>query len=367
MTEPADLPTLLEISAEIAWPDTNAEAATHARLHAAGLADGALGRLADLATWLSGVQGVCPPREPRRPRLVVFRAGGSGGGDVAAVFADVAAVGLRVVDLSAGTSTAATPISATSTAATSTSTSATSTVATSTSTSATATVDTSTPDISAAGRVVDAAAVDALIRAGARVADEEIDAGADLLVVGATGRAGPVADAVVSIMTLVEPVKVVGLSTTLSDAEWMTWVADVRDTRLRGLPHRHDVAELLATVGGPEMAALTGFLLRAAARRTPVLFDGVAAAAAVLLAREAAPNVVRWCLPGARSTRPAHDLALAEFAAVPVLDLAFGVDDGIGSVLAVPLLRAAARAVTDLTVTEPAGEPAGEPATESAT
>ena len=209
--------------------------------------------------------------------------------------------------------------------------------------------------------------MDALIRAGARVADEEIDAGADLLVVGATGRAGPVADAVVSIMTLVEPVKVVGLSTTLSDAEWMTWVADVRDTRLRGLPHRHDVAELLATVGGPEMAALTGFLLRAAARRTPVLFDGVAAAAAVLLAREAAPNVVRWCLPGARSTRPAHDLALAEFAAVPVLDLAFGVDDGIGSVLAVPLLRAAARAVTDLTVTEPAGEPAGEPATESAT
>lgn len=328
MTEPAEVPTLLAISAEIAWPDTDAEADTHARLRTAGLGDDVLGRLSQLATWLSGVQGVCPPREPRRPRLIVFRSGvadSAGAADsavpadsagAATVFADVTGVGLRLVDLTADAATS----------------------------------DTASADTPAPIDVSTAAAVDDAIRLGTRVADEEIDAGADLLLVAAAGRAGPAADVVVSIMTLVEPVKVVGLHTTLADAQWMAWVADVRDGRARGLHHRHDPAELLATVGGPELAALTGFLLRAAARRTPVLFDGVAAAAAGLLAREVAPNVVRWWQPGARSTRPAHGLALEEYAGVPVLDLALGVDDGIGAVLAVPLLRAAARAATDLTV-----------------
>jgi nicotinate-nucleotide--dimethylbenzimidazole phosphoribosyltransferase len=340
VTEPAELPTLLDISAEIAWPDTDAETATLARLSAAGFGDGAFGRLGELAGWLSGVQGVSPPREPQRARLILFGTGAAGGDgaalasaedgpastEVATVFADLAGVGVRTVDL-----TAAGPDNAPATDA--------------------PTADAPAADAATTtGNALSSAAVEAAIRAGARAADDEIDSGADLLIAAATGPAGPIADVVVSIMTLIEPVKVVGLTTTLSDPAWMTWVADVRDARLRGLPHRHEVAELLATVGSVELAALTGFLLRAAARRTPVLLDGVSATAAALLAREIAPNVVRWWQPGGGSTRPAHALALEEFAGVPILDLRLRIDDGIGAVLAVQLLRAAARAVTDLTV-----------------
>jgi nicotinate-nucleotide--dimethylbenzimidazole phosphoribosyltransferase len=343
VTESAELPTLLDISADIAWPDTDAEAATLARLRAAGLGDGTLGRLGDLAGWLSGVQGVSPPREPQRARLVLFRLDDASGDevastDVAAVFADIAGVGVRVVELAAAE--AATESAANESAANE-------------STAGEPTVEAQT----ATGNALSPNAVDAAFRTGARIADEEIDSGADLLIAAAAGPAGPSADVVVSIMTLVEPVKVVGLTTTLSDPAWMTWVAEVRDTRLRGLPHRHEVAELLATIGGPELAALTGFLLRAAARRTPVLLDGVSAAAAALLAREISPSVVRWWQPGAGSTSPAHALALEEFAGVPILDLRLRVDDGIGAVLAVQLVRAAARAVNDLTVA--AAEDAG--------
>jgi nicotinate-nucleotide--dimethylbenzimidazole phosphoribosyltransferase len=343
VTEPAELPTLLDISDEIAWPDSDAEATTQARLHAAGLGDGTLGRLGELAGWLSAVQGVSPPREPQRPRLVLFRAGGAAGAagadgaagdDIATVFADVAGVGVRIVDLTADPSAVEYPPPLNNAA------------------------DEPPAEDGAASaeNALSAAAVDAAIRAGARVADDEVDSGADLLIAAAAGPAGPSSDVVVSIMALTEPVKVVGLSTNLSDAQWMTWVAAVRDARLRGLPHRHEVAELLATVGGLELAALTGFLLRAAARRTPVLLDGVAAAAAALLAREVAPNVVRWWQPGAGSTRPAHALALEEFAGMPILGLQLRVEDGVGAVLAVPLLRAAARAVTELTTEVAAAE-----------
>lgn len=331
MTEPADLPTLLAISAEIGWPDTDAEASTQARLRTAGLGDRALGRLGELAAWLSGVQGVSPPREPQRPRLIVLRAAGAPADDVAAVFAEVAGVGLRVVDVDGDAPAGAD--------------------------GATRAGD--------GGPPLSIEAVDRAIRAGARAADEEIDAGADLLVAAAAGTSGVAADVVVSIMTLVEPVKVVGLDTTLSDADWMTWVAHVRDARAHGLAHRHDVVELLADVGAPELAALTGLLLRAAARQTPVLLDGVAVAAAALLAREVAPNVVRWWQPGARSTRPGLDVALEEFAGAPILELALGVGGGAGAVLAVPLLRAAARAVRDLTVAEPAADPAHQPGPET--
>ncbi len=377
MTEPAELPTLLDISAQVAWPDTDAEATTLARLRAAGLGDGTLGRLGELAGWLSGVQGVSPPREPQRPRLILFRAGDAGGADVASVFADVAGVGVRVVDLAADTSRANT--ASADTRSTDTPSADTlrpdppsaDTPSTDTPSTDTPSTDTPAADLPAEGSTADelvrtgnalsAAAVDAAIRAGAAVADDETDSGADLLL-AAAGPAGPIPDVVVSIMALVEPVKAVGLSTILSDAEWMSWVAGVRDARLRGLPYRHEVADLLATVGGLELAALTGFLLRAAARRTPVVLDGVTAAAAALLAREITPNVVRWWQPGAASTRPAHALALQEFVGVPILDLRLRVEEGVGALLAVQVLRAAARAVTELTVALPdAAEPDDTP------
>ena len=123
-------------------------------------------------------------------------------------------------------------------------------------------------------------------------------------------------------MTLIEPVKVVGLNTTLSDA-----ALDDLGGRASATPGC--VACPTATrwpscwppSAALELAALTGFLLRAAARRTPVLLDGVSAAAAALLAREVTPNVVRWWQAGAGSTRPAHALALEEFGGVPMLDL----------------------------------------------
>ena len=330
MTESDAAPDLFDTGTEIGWPDTEAETATRARLGTTVIGAGALGRLSDLAIWLSGVQGVSPPQEPHRPRLILFAAGppagftGDGPGP-AELFAAAAGVGLRVVDLTAEPAAA----------------------------------DPAVADPGTATR--------AAIRTGIRVADEEIDAGADLLAVGALGSASATAAAVVvSVMTLVEPIKVVGATSPAGDQAWMRQVAEIRDTRLRGLPHRHDAEALLTTVGGTDLAAITGFLVRAAARRTPVILDGMIVGAAAALAREISPNTVRWWLSGERGTDPANQLALAEFSAVPILDLGLEIGDGVGAVLAVPVIRAAARAASDLPVvaTEPP-DPATETETET--
>ena len=302
----------LEIGSDIGWPDTDAETATRARLLSA--APGAsLGRLGELAIWLSGVQGVSPPHEPRQPRLVVFGSevpDSVGTAGPSTVFAAVADVGLRVVPIATAADSDPGP-----------------------------------------GTPIESA-IRTAIETGIRVADEEIDQGADLLAVGALGSNSATAAAVVvSVMTLVEPIKVVSPSHPLGDQAWMREVAEIRDTRLRAVAHRHQVEALLGTVGSAELAAITGFLVRAAVRRTPVILDTKIVGAAALLAREISPNAVRWWQAGDRGTDPANLLALAEFSAVPLLDLGLDVGDGVGAVLAVPLVRAAARAANDLPVT----------------
>ncbi|MFD1524449.1 nicotinate-nucleotide--dimethylbenzimidazole phosphoribosyltransferase, partial [Pseudonocardia yunnanensis] len=55
-------------------PDVDARRAAVARYAELAVADGALGRLAELGVWLAAAQGVCPPRPPARPRVVVIAA-----------------------------------------------------------------------------------------------------------------------------------------------------------------------------------------------------------------------------------------------------------------------------------------------------
>jgi nicotinate-nucleotide--dimethylbenzimidazole phosphoribosyltransferase len=311
VTEPEPASLLLDTGQEIGWPDADAEAATGDLLRADGRTEGTLGRLGDIAVWLSGLQGVAPPREPSRPRLIVFSAEHAvpdqGLAEPSAVIAAAAAITMRVVEVGSG-QPGPTP------------------------------ADLATTDAMTAAGTTEA------IAAGIKAADDEIDSGADLLAVGVRGSASiTAATAIISVMTLTEPIKVVGTNTARSDQDWMRFVATVRDARLRGLPHRHDAEALLTTIGAPDLAALAGFLIRAAARRTPVLLDGTVVAAAALVARDVSPNLVRWWQTGSLSRDAAHRLALDEFGATPLLELSLASGDGTGAVLAIALVQAAAR------------------------
>ena len=70
----------------------------------------------------------------------------------------------------------------------------------------------------------------------------------------------------------------------LDDERWADRVAAIRDLTHPARRHEDDPVALLYSVGSPKLAALTGMLLRAAARRTPVLLDGAADCAAALCA-----------------------------------------------------------------------------------
>jgi nicotinate-nucleotide--dimethylbenzimidazole phosphoribosyltransferase len=198
--------------------------------------------------------------------------------------------------------------------------------------------------------------VGAALTAGKSIVDEEVDAGADLLVAGDMGIGNTTAAAVlVAAMTGTEPVAVVGRGTGIDDRAWMRKAAAIRDALRRAKPVTADPVALLRTTAGADIAAMAGFLAQAAVRRTPVVLDGVVSGAAALVAEELAPGARAWWVAGHRSTEPAHSLALTQLDLDPLLELKMRLGEGTGAAAAIPLLTMAVGVLTDMATFADAG------------
>jgi NaMN:DMB phosphoribosyltransferase len=188
--------------------------------------------------------------------------------------------------------------------------------------------------------------VDAALAEGYQLAEDAVDAGADLLILGACGAgADTAASAIMAMVSSAEPATLLGrvVSPTghIDDNAWMVRCAALRDalhrTRTRGRSGR----EPLLALGGGDIATATGILLGAAARRTPVLLDGPVGVAAGLVSRDFGGQARHWCLlpddgghPGVRQMADILDLR-------PVFDLRLGsvLGEGATALAALPLLR----------------------------
>ncbi|HEY0329099.1 MAG TPA: nicotinate-nucleotide--dimethylbenzimidazole phosphoribosyltransferase [Rhodopseudomonas sp.] len=106
--------------------------------------------------------------------------------------------------------------------------------------------------------------------------------------------------------------------------------------------------DVLAEFGGLEIAMMAGAILGAASQRRPVIVDGFISTVAALLAVRLEPAARGYCVFAHRSAERGHDLALAALQAKPLLDLGLRLGEGTGAILAVPLLRAGARLLTDV-------------------
>jgi nicotinate-nucleotide--dimethylbenzimidazole phosphoribosyltransferase len=105
--------------------------------------------------------------------------------------------------------------------------------------------------------------------------------------------------------------------------------------------HLGDPLEILARLGGREIAATAGAILAARMRRTPVLLDGFVAcsAAAVLLALD--DSALDHCLAAHVSAERAHRRVLKLLGKTPILDLGMRLGEGSGGALAVAVVKAA--------------------------
>jgi len=120
-------------------------------------------------------------------------------------------------------------------------------------------------------------------------------------------------------------------------------------------PSAQDPVGALAGVGGFEHAGVVGYLLAAAALRTPVILDGVIACSAALVARAIAPQATDYWVAGHRSVEPGATVALAHLGLVPLVDLEMRLGEGSGAALAVPMVQASARILREVATFDSAG------------
>ena len=315
---------------------------------------GSLGALEDLGTRLCGMYGECPPPMPEPVTIAVF-AGDHGvhaqgvspwpqevttqmvgnflaGGAVINVFGRQVGAEVVVIDIGvAGDVPAAAGLIARKIAA-------------------------GTADMTR-GPAMTPAQVQAAIEVGIEVAKDCVAQGSRLLVTGDMGIANTTASAaLISVFTGLDAAEVTGRGTGI-DTPMLAHKVSVIETaiRINQLSPNSDPLAALAGVGGFEHAGVVGYLLAAAAQRTPVILDGVIACSAALVARAIAPDAADYWIAGHRSIEPGATAALAHLGLVPLVDLGMRLGEGSGAALAVPLVQASARILREVATFDAAG------------
>jgi nicotinate-nucleotide--dimethylbenzimidazole phosphoribosyltransferase len=315
--------TLAEFRAGLAtlpMPDAKAISASRARDAVLTKPPGALGRLEDVALWLAGWQGTATPHADH-PQIAIF----AGNHGVAALgvsafpaevthqmVANFAAGGAAINQLARtfGAKLTVHPID----------------------------LDRPTADFTQGPAMTEDDCVAAL-----RVGWDAVSRDADVFVAGEMGIANTtVAAALACALYGGAPEDWVGRGTGVDDAGLRRKADVVRAGLARHQAVLADPLEVLAALGGREIAAMTGAIARARMLRVPVVLDGfIACAAAAVLARMQ-DGALDHCIAGHVSAEHAHARLLQHMGMEPLLSLGLRLGEGSGAALALGVVKAAA-------------------------
>ena len=122
---------------------------------------------------------------------------------------------------------------------------------------------------------------------------------------------------------------------------------------------RHSEAQtpfdILAALGGLEIAMMAGALMQAASERRILLIDGFIASSALLAAERLAPGVAQYAVFAHHSVEPGHTHLLKLLNAEPLLDMGMRLGEGSGAALAYPLLQSACAIINEMASFNDAG------------
>lgn len=194
------------------------------------------------------------------------------------------------------------------------------------------------------------------IGVGIEITRGEIENGADLIAVGDMGIGNTTPSSVILCALTGVPVEeAVGRGTLVNDAVLERKRRVVAEALRVNQPDPADPLDVVAKVGGLEIAGLAGVMLAAAAHRVPVLLDGFITGAAALIACGLCPRAGEFMLASHLSEERAHKHMLSALGLKPLLDFNLRLGEGTGAALAMPVIEAALKILREMAVFDTAG------------
>ena len=191
------------------------------------------------------------------------------------------------------------------------------------------------------------------ILTGAAVA-ENVDA--DVVGIGEMGIGNTTtSSAVLAVLLGADVDKVTGRGGGITEESFRKKKAVIRTAIAVNRPNRDDVIDVLAKVGGFDLAAMCGAFLGAAASRRAAVIDGFISAVAALCAVRLCPLVRGYLIPSHASFEIGYRLAMEELALRPLFDLGMRLGEGSGCPLAFQVLDAACAVMNNMASFDEAG------------
>lgn len=179
---------------------------------------------------------------------------------------------------------------------------------------------------------------------------------ADMIGLGEMGIGNSTAaGAITAALTGLPPEAVTGRGTGADDEMLRRKIAVIGEALRRRKPDPGDGLDVLAKVGGLEIAGLVGVVLAGAATRRIVIMDGFIATAAAAVAVTLCPAVSDYLFAAHRSSEPGHAALLELIGQEPLIDLRMRLGEGTGAALAFGVIRGAVAAFTRMATFASAG------------
>jgi nicotinate-nucleotide--dimethylbenzimidazole phosphoribosyltransferase len=192
------------------------------------------------------------------------------------------------------------------------------------------------------------------IETGIKIALELGDT-TDLFGAGEMGIGNTTASsAITSVLTGRSPREVTGRGTGIDDPEYDNKISIIEKSIRKNQPDSRDALDVLAKIGGFEIGGIAGLILGAASLNKPVLLDGFISTAGALIAHALNPVSADYMIAAQQSVEQGHRYALARLGKLPLLDLDLRLGEGTGAALAMPMVEAAFRILTEVATFEEA-------------
>ena len=161
--------------------------------------------------------------------------------------------------------------------------------------------------------------------------------------------------AVLSVLLDADVEAVTGRGGGITDQSFLKKKNVIRQAIEINRPDKTDVIDVLAKVGGFDIAAMCGAFLGCASVRKPVVIDGFISAVAALCAYKLCPEAVGYFIPSHASYEIGYKLAMDAMDLEPLFLLGMRLGEGSGCPLAFQILDAACAIINEMATFDEAG------------